>query len=257
MPKGLGLCWKMDEVSIVIPTIDEAKNMGELIPEIEDVLGKNRIRGQIIVVDDMSGDGTAEKALELGKEYGNISVVSRRERNGLGNALKEGVKHSIYPTVMFMDADLSHQPKDIPRFMSKIRCNDIVVGSRFICGSRLKRGALRKAISGAYNMACKRLLGGGTMDVTSGYRAFRKEVFEGLELKSKGPEIHSELVLLALLFGHSVCEIPISYEDRSHGQSKLNYFAIGPGYTLVLLRVLSTKIRSKLGIWKAGKNCGP
>jgi dolichol-phosphate mannosyltransferase len=226
----------MDSVSVVIPTINEAENIGRLVPLIEEVFSSSSIRGEVIVVDDGSSDGTAEEARILGKRYGNVRVVERTVRDGLGNALKRGVSEAAYGAVVFMDADLSHEPKEIPNFLRALGSHDVVVGSRFMRDSSLKRGLPRKIISGTYNFAARNILGVKVGDLTSGYRAFRKDAFISLGLESPGPEIHSELVVKASIAGLRVGEIPVSYADRVHGESKLNYASIGPGYARVIVK---------------------
>jgi dolichol-phosphate mannosyltransferase len=237
----------MEAVSIVIPTVNEEGNIRKLIPRIEEVLKANRISGQIIVVDDQSEDGTPDAARKLAGEYGNIEVIIRERRDGLGNALKRGVDESSYDYVVFMDADLSHDPEEIPKFMEALREYDVVVGSRYLSKSRMSRSYVRKVISGAYNMVSKTILGIRVSEITSGYRAFKRDVFKSLKMSSNGPEIHAELVVKASIGGCGVGEIPISYMDRSHGETKLNYLKIGPGYTRVMLSGFISKLFKFLG----------
>jgi len=232
----------MEPVSVVIPTVNEAENIAQLIAGIEEVFKSNRMGGEIIVVDDKSADGTAEKARELNRMYGNIKVVEREARDGLGNALKRGVREASNEAVVFMDADLSHDPGEMPKLLKALEACDVVVGSRFLRESRLKRGLVRKVISGAYNIASRSMLGIRVSDVTSGYRAFRRRAFYSLNIESAGPEIHSELVVKAVLAGLRVGEVPVGYVDRARGRTKLNYLSIGPGYTKVMLNGFLTRL---------------
>jgi dolichol-phosphate mannosyltransferase len=241
-----------DGVSIVIPTINEAENIKQLIPQIEAVLKSGGLTGEIVVVDDKSTDGTYEEAVRLNGIYGNVKAIGRKNKDGLGNALKRGVEEARYGIVIFMDADLSHQPKEIPNFMEAIREYDVVVGSRFIEGSELRRSAMRKLISGTYNVVSKNVLGVRIKDITSGYRAFRKDKFKALNLESAGPEIHSELVVRSSIEGFRVGEIPVSYSDRLHGQTKLNYLKIGRGYSRVLLKGFLSKAAKMLRYGRKG-----
>jgi dolichol-phosphate mannosyltransferase len=236
----------MNRLSIVIPTINEAENIMRLIPEVERILGENQIDGEIIIVDDMSCDGTRDKAHELNSMYSNIRVIKRTVRDGLGNALREGVRQSKNPNILFMDADLSHDPAEIPNFLGKLEAHDIVVGSRYARGSRIRRSALRKIISWAYNLACKALLNVRVSDMTSGYRAFKRDIFQEISPRSSGPEIHSELVLCASINGYALGEIPVTYVDRETGESKLHYLAIGPAYSKVMLCALCARIKKSL-----------
>ena len=238
----------MTTVSVVIPTINEAENVVKLIPQVEDVFGGNGIDGEIIVVDDLSKDGTVQKAAEAGRPYGNVKVIPRQARNGLGNALKEGVEAASGDFVIFMDADLSHEPKEIPNFLKALAASDVVVGSRYMRQSRLKRSISRKIISGSYNLFSKVVLGVNVSDTSSGYRGFRKEAFRKLNMTSPGPEIHAELVVKACVAGMRVSEIPVSYVDRIHGETKLNYLKVGPSYAMVLLKGFISKAAKLLRV---------
>ena len=231
----------MPDISVVIPTLNEAGNVAKLIPLVEDQFQTLGVSGEVVVVDDKSTDGTAEAARIAGLPYGNVKVLVREVRDGLGNALRRGVHESSGELVIFMDADLSHDPKELGGFLKALKSNDVVVGSRFIKGSRMQRTLTRKLISGAYNHVARLLLGVSVADVTSGYRGFRKEAFIRLDLTSAGPEIHSELVVKACVAGLRVAEIPVAYRDRLEGKSKLNYASIGPGYGRVLLAGLYVK----------------
>jgi dolichol-phosphate mannosyltransferase len=236
----------MVEVSIVVPTVNEVENIALLLESIEGEFQSNDIDGEIVVVDDQSSDGTADKAREVGRGYDNVKVIERKIRDGLGNALKRGVSESSGDLVIFMDADLSHEPKEIPNFIRELGDNDLVIGSRYISGSRLERGLLRKVISGVYNIFAKNVLGISIADITSGYRGFRRERFLELDLKTNGPEIHSELVVKASIAKYKVSEIPVSYVDRTGGRSKLNYLNIAPGYSKVILEALISKTTNLL-----------
>jgi dolichol-phosphate mannosyltransferase len=101
---------------------------------------------------------------------------------------------------------------------------------------------VRKIISGGYNIFSRNILGVKVSDITSGYRAFSKKTFKSLNLEASGPEIHSELVVKAVLAGLRVGEIPVSYVERTRGQSKLNYLSIGPGYSMVLLKAFLSRV---------------
>ena len=231
----------MDKVSIVVPTVNEAENIARLIPQVEEVLKANGIKGEIIVVDDKSDDGTADETKKQDARYGNVKLIERQVRDGLGNALKRGVKEAVNEYVIFMDADLSHEPKEVPNFVKALKDYDVVVGSRYMRESKLERTMARKLISGTYNIVAKNLLGVRVTDLTSGYRGFRKTGFESLKISSSGPEIHAELIVKASVAGLRVGEIPVSYVDRLHGESKLNYMRIGPGYSKALLGGILSK----------------
>jgi dolichol-phosphate mannosyltransferase len=231
----------MEPVSVVVPTINEADNVGRLISLIEGVFKSSGITGEIVVIDDSSADGTADIARRTGAGYGNVRVVVRQRRDGLGNALRRGVEEASYDHIVFMDADLSHDPGEIPNFIRALGEFDMVVGSRFMQGSKMRRGFARKMISGSYNIVSRTMLGVGVCDITSGFKAFSRRKVASLSITARGPEMHPELVIKASLGGLRVGEIPVAYTDRVSGKSKLNYAAIFPGYSRVLLEGLLSK----------------
>lgn len=235
------------ELSIVIPSINERENLEKLIPRIEEILEAGGISGEIIVVDDMSDDGTQDFVKQMEARYDNVTLLERTVKNGLGNALLDGARMASSGLVLFMDADLSHDPGEIPMFLEKLGDFDVVIGSRYLKRTKIDRGVFRRCASGGYNFIVKRLLGVKVMDITSGYRGFHAAKIEKLNLTSPGPEIHAELVLRSILEGYRVTEIPVRYVDREHGQTKLNYFKIGPGYIRIMFQALAIKLRKALG----------
>jgi dolichol-phosphate mannosyltransferase len=235
------------EISIVVPSINERENLEQLIPRIQAVFEGTGISGEIIVVDDMSDDGTQDFVKRMETTYDNVSLLERTVKNGLGNALLDGVRMASSRLVLFMDADLSHDPKEIPAFLAGLRDHEVVIGSRYLKRAKIDRGLFRNWSSGGYNFIVKRLLGVDVMDITSGYRGFHAEKIMKLNLSAPGPEIHAELVLRSILADYRVTEIPVTYVDREHGQTKLNYFKIGPGYIRIMLQALAIKSRKRLG----------
>jgi len=235
------------EISIVIPSINERENLEKLIPRIEEIFEAGGISGEIIVVDDMSDDGTQDFVKRMEARYDNVTLLERPVKNGLGNALLDGARMAVSEFVLFMDADLSHDPGEIPAFLEGLRNFDVVIGSRYLRRTRIDRGVFRRWASGGYNFLVKRLLGVKVMDITSGYRGFHAGKIGKLNLSSPGPEIHAELVLRSILEGYRVTEIPVTYVDREHGQTKLNYFKIGPGYIRIMFQSLALKLRKAIG----------
>jgi len=209
------------ELSIVLPTYNEKENIVRLIPEIAKNLKK--IKYEIVVVDDNSPDGTAEAAEKM-KKY-NVRVVKRDKKMGIGSAYKAGFDNAAGSIVITMDADLSHNPKYIPDLVKKIRESyDIVVGSRYVRGGGIVGwGWNRKAISRIANSITHFFLGVKISDVTSGYRAYRKELLERMPLdkiKSSGYSYLLETIFYAVRYG-KISEVPIVFEDRKAGASKL------------------------------------
>jgi dolichol-phosphate mannosyltransferase len=211
----------------MIPTYNERENIGNLIREI---LNLKIPDIHIVVVDDNSPDGTSEVVQNLSKEHPEVELLLRTTGRGRGSAGIAGFKYALEHGADFvieMDADFSHHPKYIPPMLEAIQNADMVIGSRFISGGKdVNRGIIRKVITILAGIYVRVLLGLKIRDVSSGYRCFKRKVLEAIELDSiisTGPSIVSEVFYRAHLKGFSLQEIPIKFEDRTHGQTKLNY----------------------------------
>ncbi|MFH1900153.1 MAG: polyprenol monophosphomannose synthase [Patescibacteria group bacterium] len=224
---------------IIIPTYNEKENIGRLIKEIFDL---NISDLNIIVVDDNSPDGTGEIVNGLVKKYNNagaycntpkknvpIQAIHRKEKSGLGSAYVAGFKKALAnkaDLIFEMDADFSHDPKDIPRFIDEInRGYDIVIGSRRIEGGSVKGWSFRRDFQSKCAMAFARLmLGLKTRDITAGFRCFRAKVLESIDLDkitSSGYAFQEELIYFCEKKKFHIKEIPVTFIDRQHGKSKL------------------------------------
>jgi dolichol-phosphate mannosyltransferase len=218
-------------VLIVIPTYNERDNIASLIPEIFRVFGENAIRGSVLVVDDNSPDGTGDAVKALGNTY-EVSLIARPGKLGLGSAYTEGFRTAFKTAdVIFqMDADFSHDPKEIPNFIKGLKDSDVVVGSRYTAGGRTENwGISRKVISRAGNLIAKTFLGLRLNDVTTGYRAYRTPVLESIDLdsiKSNGYSFLVELLFYVSRKGFRIKETPIVFRDRTQGKSKLSQMEI-------------------------------
>jgi len=217
-------------VSIVIPTYNEKENIQQLIPKIEAIDEEDaRVGMHIIIVDDASPDGTAEEAEKFARKYGNITVLRRPGKLGIGSAYKDGFKvaKSLGCDVMFeMDADLSHDPKFIVNFIEKIfQGYDLVIGSRYIPGGSIPGWPFRRRIvSKGANFLARLLLGLDVKDVTSGYRAFDSKTMEKVDfssIKSDGYMFQVETIYRCKKAGLKMGETPITFIDRRLGASKL------------------------------------
>jgi len=216
---------------IVIPTYNELENLAQLIGELERVALQQKVRLHIVVVDDQSPDGTGELAENLAKKYGNIHVLHRTEKRGLGSAYKDGFKIALDDLgagiVFEMDADLSHNPESIPAFLAKLREGfDVVVGTRYIPEGKIVGWNLRrKMTSWGGNFLTKTMLGLKAHDATSGYRAYTASVLRGIDLdavKSEGYAFQVEMLFRCTRRGFRVGEVPITFVDRIKGESKLS-----------------------------------
>jgi len=213
------------EVLIVVPTYNERENLAALL----DAVFKQVPVADILVVDDSSPDGTGEIADGLAAEDARIHVMHRTEKEGLGKAYVAGFKWALargYAYVFEMDCDFSHRPEHLPEFLEAINGADLVLGSRRVeDGGTEGWGVSRKLISWGGSFYARSVLGLPYRDLTGGFKCFRREVLEALDLDgllSYGYCFQIELTYRAHLQGFRVREIPIIFPDRTRGESKMS-----------------------------------
>jgi dolichol-phosphate mannosyltransferase len=183
----------------------------------------------VLVIDDSSPDGTGELADRLAAEYDHVEVLHRDRKEGLGPAYLAGFKRALADgadLVLEMDADFSHDPADVSRLINRAAEADVVLGSRYVEGGSIANwGRLRRFISAGGSLYARWLLGVGVQDLTGGFKCFRREVLETLDLgaiTSRGYAFQIETTYRALRAGFRVIEIPIAFADREHGGSKMS-----------------------------------
>ncbi len=210
---------------IVVPTYNEGENLPRLIEQLEG-LGPGL---DALVVDDNSPDGTGRLAEELAVSRPWIHVMHRPGKQGLGTAYVEGFRYALdkgYDVIGEMDADLSHNPVFLPTMLRALANADLVLGSRYVPGGGVSNwGVMRKAISWGGSSYARIILGIGVRDLTGGFKLFRREVLEKLSLdtvRSNGYSFQIELTYRAVRRGYRVVEVPIIFEDRRVGKSKLS-----------------------------------
>jgi dolichol-phosphate mannosyltransferase len=216
------------QVMVVIPTYNEAENLPTMIGELLS-LGLPGLR--ILIVDDNSPDGTGRAADELAQQYPDrVHVMHRPGKLGLGTAYIAGFKYALQQGAEFivqMDADFSHSPAYIPQFLAAAEEYDVVVGSRYVAGGSLDErwGWGRYFLSWWANSIYTRLLLGlQVKDVTAGFKCWRRTTLEGIGLDrvcSNGYVFQVEMAYLTEKLGYRVYELPIHFEDRRIGQSKM------------------------------------
>ena len=222
----------------MIPTFNERENIEKLINEI---IGLENEDLHVMVVDDNSPDNTGQVVEEMGKKNHRIQVLSRKNRKGRGSAGIEGFQRALAQGadyIIEMDGDFSHNPRHIPEFLSKIKDYDVVIGSRFVEGGKdTQRGYLRQTITQLAGVYVRTLLHINIRDVSSGYRCFRREALETIDLDntvSTGPSIVLELLYKLCLKGCKITEIPIVFEDRRQGETKLGLITLLETLVMVL-----------------------
>lgn len=231
---------KVDMLSLVIPTYNEKENVQELIPKVFQTMRKNNIRGEVIVVDDNSPDGTGGAAEHLKKAYP-VSVIHREGKLGLSSAVLEGFKIAKGDVLGVMDADLSHPTDALPDMMKNLEECEMTVGSRYIPGGGIEDWPLyRKAQSKVAMLFARPIT--SLRDTNSGYFMLRRELIEGVDLNPRGFKIALEI---AVKSGARLKEVPILFKDRMTGESKLGGNVVWE-YVLQLKDLYKFKIMKKL-----------
>tara|TARA_Y100000590_G_scaffold366877_1_gene426513 strand:+ start:3384 stop:4100 length:717 start_codon:yes stop_codon:yes gene_type:complete len=211
---------------IVIPTFNERKNIREVLS----TLFRLDPKFDILVVDDNSPDGTADIVKELQGVYPNLNLLSRKEKEGLGSAYVAGFKHALksgYEAIVQMDADMSHDPKEVVSLVSELKESDMAIGSRYISGVNVVNWPIQRLIiSYVANIYTRLVTGLPVKDATGGFKAWRREVLEAIDLdhvRSQGYSFQIEMSYRAWLKGFRITEIPIIFVDRTVGESKMTY----------------------------------
>ncbi len=229
---------------VIVPTYNERENLPRLVPQI-----LAQYAGfEVLVIDDASPDGTGEVADELASDNGRVHVLHRKGKLGLGTAYLAGFAWGLerdYELLFEMDADFSHDPAHLPEFLEAAEHHDVVLGSRYLEGrvTVINWPITRLLLSYFANVYARVVTGVPVADVTGGYRCFRREVLERMELERVGSEGYSfqiEMTLRAWKGGFRIGEIPIVFADRSLGESKMSNQIIREAVWRVWhLRVLS------------------
>ena len=216
-----------DSTLVIIPTFNERENL----PLIVGRLRAAQPDVHVLVVDDSSPDGTGDVADELAAEAPeHIHVLHREGKGGLWGAYRAGFAWGLerdYEVLCEMDADGSHAPEQLHLLLDEIDAGaDLVIGSRYVPGgSTVNWPASRKILSRGGNLYISLLLSAGISDITAGYRAFRREVLETLDLDSIGKEAYlfqTEIGWKTVQAGFDVREVPITFTERVYGESKLS-----------------------------------
>lgn len=210
---------------VVIPTYNEKQNIEALVKAI---LGLGRDL-HLLIVDDNSPDGTGDVADKLSRNFKEVHVIHRNEKLGLGSAYRSGFKYALSigaPLIFEMDADFSHDPVYLPNFLDKIKDYDVVVGSRYLNGVSVVNWPIRRLIlSYGANVYTRLITGLRLTDCTGGFKCFRREVLEAIDLdkvRSDGYSFQIEMNYRCIEMGFSIGEIPIIFIDRHAGSSKMS-----------------------------------
>ncbi len=213
---------------VVVPTYDEADNLAPLVAAALPALALAGVAPHVLVVDDDSPDGTGRLAERLAAADPRVHVLHHGPKRGLGPAVVAGMERALAggaDLVLTMDADGSHDPRDLPRLAAAAADADLVLGSRRVPGGATADwGAGRRALSRAGSAYARTVLGVGVRDLTGGFKCFRRRVLEQVHLgdvRSNGYVFQVELTFRTVRAGFAVAEVPIVFRDRTRGASKM------------------------------------
>jgi dolichol-phosphate mannosyltransferase len=214
---------------LVLPTYNEVENIDRFVPAVLDQLAAAAPEHHVLIVDDNSPDGTGALADRLAREFEPVEVLHRPAKQGPGRAYLAGFGRALdsgAELVLEMDADFSHDPADVPRLIEAAERADLVLGSRYVRGGGVTDwGVARRLLSRGGSWYARRLLGIPVRDLTGGFKCFRREVLETLDLEtvhSDGYGFQIELTYRACQAGFRVEEVPITFRERQVGTSKMS-----------------------------------
>ena len=236
-------------ICICLPTYNERENLEAMVSALGEVLPED---SRILVIDDNSPDGTGEIADRLAAERGNVEVLHRPRKEGLGPAYLAGFRRALglgADLVLEMDCDFSHDPADVPRLLAAADGADLVLGSRYVPGGGTKNwGVLRRVVSRVGSLYAQVLLGLRVRDLTGGFKCYRRAVLETIDLdaiKSKGYAFQIETTYRAIRAGFRVAEVPIVFVDRQVGGSKMsNSIVLEAIWKVPALRLSRLRVRA-------------
>jgi dolichol-phosphate mannosyltransferase len=218
---------------VVLPTFNEAENIEGIVARVVGVLEQVAAKQfRVLIVDDDSPDGTGVIADRLAAVHSGIEVLHRREREGLGPAYMAGFRRALAGGagyVLEMDADGSHDPRDLAPLLSAVHSGsaDLALGSRYAAGGQISNWSpIRRATSRGGCWYARTVLGLGVRDLTGGFKCFAAEVLDAIDLstvRSCGYAFQVELTYRAVQAGFRVREVPITFHDRTHGSSKMSW----------------------------------
>lgn len=224
---------------VIIPTYNEAENIQPLLTKVI------QFPVDVLIIDDNSPDQTAEQVLKLKSsldtESHRIHLIQRSGKLGLGTAYLKGFQWALerdYENILQMDADFSHDPQDIPRFLEASKSSDLVLGTRYIPGGGIEGWSwFRNFLSRSANLYARLALGIPLHDLTGGFKCYCRKALASLDLTkihSEGYAFQIETTAKVFKKGFSIKEIPIFFQDRTRGKSKLSRRIIWEAFWLVI-----------------------
>ncbi len=234
---------------VIVPTYNEKENIEILLADLLAL----PVNLSVIVVDDSSPDGTGQLADRWAAQTDRVQVIHRASKLGLGTAYIAGFQRALsigFDRIMTMDADFSHHPKYIPAIIELSRECDMVIGSRYVKGGgTLNCPWKRRMLSRGANAFAKFMLSLRARDCTAGFRCYRREVLESIDLDSifsNGYSFLIEMIYYVQRLGWKIGEVPIVFEDRQRGKSKISQNEV----SRALQTVLRLEVRRMRGLFQ-------
>jgi dolichol-phosphate mannosyltransferase len=226
---------EIPELSIVIPALGEAENLKLLLPELHKELKEIGIAFEILVVDNGAPDETENVCRQFG------ATLHTQEEKGYGGALRTGFRNGRGKLILTLDADLSHPPKFIGQMTQAAAHSDLVIASRYVAGGSAEMPATRWLLSRILNFTFGWIFAVPVLDLSSGYRIYRKELVEQINPVATNFDILQEILLRAVAIGLKVQEVPFQYSARHSGRSNAKLIAFGWSYLKTLVMMYSLK----------------
>jgi glycosyltransferase involved in cell wall biosynthesis len=225
-------------ISVIIPVFNEKLTVGKVIKSVKTVMERNGFRNEIIVVDDFSKDGSLESSKVTG-----VTVYSLKKHMGKGYALRVGFAKAKGAVIATIDSDGSHRPEELPSLLTPIFQDqaDLVIGSRYLNQEHVTARKLNAFGVRMFNFLIKLFTKTEVSDSQSGYRVIKSETLKNMHLNSSEYEIESEMLVKITRKGFKVKEVPISFEQRTYGVSRLDPLIDG---FKIILSILSASIES-------------
>src|SRR5579883_3004169 len=211
----------MMDISVVLPVINEGGNLGELLGRLRAILERHKLRHEFLVVDGGSRDNTREIAAAQGAR------VLDEDFPGYAGALLTGFRHAQGEYVLTLDADLSHEPAFVAKMWRARHLADIVIASRYVRGGVAYTTLGRRALSRSLNVVLRRMLSVPVRDLSSGYRLYRREVLQNLDISGRNFEVLEEILVKAYAAGFNITEVPFTYFPRHRGVSHARLMRFG------------------------------
>lgn len=231
------------KLSVVIPTYNEIGNIGRCLSQLVAAVEQHHIPYEVLVVDGNSSDGTERKVAEFILSHPNIRLISKKGKFGIGDALQAGFDSSTGDLIIPLMADCSDDVTDLIKLYQK-GCEgyDAVYTNRFMKGGRVRNYPLFKLfLNRIFNTLAALLFFMPFTDSTNAFKAYKTELIRQMKLRSSGFEILIEIPLKAFLLGKSFAQIPVAWDGRKKGVSKLKLLKMGPRYVKVLFSLLRAR----------------